>query len=261
MVIIMPSTPTPSAASLPVHLAEAGFILTPDKNHIAAIKAAGLQLTSQEPLVVSAIPNRKEFGTGADIGGAMYIIKTENSDQCTFPARDKPFLATLQDMIDHEYALGDAHKLVFAIRPSRHTAAAGEAHQSHITGWHTHTSYGQHRIQTAADQLSTKFQRAGKEISAPNGSVIMFDEQTLHCTPTAKKATRRTFLAFMALTPHIAYRALRHQEHVNPAERLLCQQPYRSYNENLLNQHWTQRGTTEVARQRAGSIKNALNLA
>lgn len=236
---------------VPPHLAQAGFVLTPDHQAVAAIKAAGLQLTRGVPALVDRIPNPRDFGAGADIGGGMYIVKPEGSDTCIFPQRDKPFLATLQGMIDREYARGDARKLVFAVRVSRHTAAAGEAHQRHIPNWHDHSDWGDNRIQSAADKLGTEFRLAGKEVAAPNGSVVQFDGPTLHKTPTARKPTRRTFLAFMALEPYKANLKLRGADYVNPADRLLMQQPYRSYDHDTLLQHWAARGTAVVTAQRA----------
>ena len=243
------ATPAP----VPQHLAEAGFVLTPNRENIATIKAAGQQLTSGVPALVDRIPNLREFGTGPDIYGGMYIVKSEGSDACIFPQRDKPFLATLQGMIDREYARGDARRLVFALRVSRHTADAGEAHQSHIPDWHDHRSWGDNRIQSAADRLGTIFRLAGKEVAAPNGSVAQFDGPTEHKTPTTKKRTRRTFLAFMALESNKASRLLQGWEHQNPADRLLGQQPYRSYDHDRLIEHWKERGAVTVAAQRAKS--------
>lgn len=242
---------------VPPHLAKAGFVLTPNLQAIAAIKAAGQQLTSGVPALVDRIPNLREFGAGADIGGGMYIVKPEGSDNCVFPQRDKPFLATLQGMIDREYARGDARQLVFAVRVSRHTAEAGEAHQRHIPNWHDHSDWGDNRIQSAADKLGTIFRLAGKEVAAPNGSVAQFDGPTQHKTPTVKKRTRRTFLAFMALEPYKANLKLRGAEHLSPADRLLMQQPYRSYDHDTLLQHWAVRGTEIVAAQRAQARKAA----
>lgn len=230
------------APSIPHHLAEAGYILKPNHDRVAAFKIAGLHLTRGSPTLVGRIPNPQEFSTGSDISGSMYIVKPEGSDNCLFPARDRPFLATLQEMIDREYALSNARQLVFAIRPSRHTAAAGQPHQRHIPHWHDHQSFGQHRIQIASDVLGTQFKNAGQETTAPNGSVMLFDESTLHRTPIAITETRRTFLAFMALEPRIAYRLLRDQANINPAEHLLNQQPYKSYDDPALRQHWRQRG-------------------
>lgn len=240
---------------VPPHLAEAGFVLKPNLKTVAAIKTAGQQLTSGVPAIVDRIPNLREFGTGPDIYGGMYVIKSEGSDSCIFPQRDKPFLATLQGMIDREYARGDARKLVFALRVSRHTADAGEAHQRHIPNWHTHSDWGDNRIQSAADKLGTEFKLAGKEVAAPNGSVVQFDGPTLHKTPKAKKRIRRTFLAFMALEPYKANRHLQGWDHMNPADRLLGQQPYRSYDHDRLMAHWAERGAATVAAQRASGGK------
>lgn len=243
--------------TVPPHLAKAGFVLAPDRQAVAAIKAAGQQLTSGVPVLVDRIPNLREFGAGPDIGGGMYIVKSEGSDTCVFPQRDKPFLATLQGMIDREYARGDARNLVFALRVSRHTAEAGEAHQRHIPGWHDHASWGENRIQSAADRLGTEFKLAGKEVAAPNGSVVQFDGPTRHKTPTVRRRTRRTFLAFMALESHKANRHLQGWEHVNPAERLLGQQPHRSYDHGALMAHWAIEGRSIVTAQRAHGKKTA----
>ncbi len=236
---------------VPPHLAGAGFVLQPNPDSVAALKAAGQRLASGEPLLVDRIPNLREFGTGLDIGGGMYIVKSEGSDTCLFPQRDKPFLATLQGMIDREYARGDAHNLVFALRISRHTAEAGEAHQRHIPGWHDHRSWGENRIQSAADRLGTEFKLASKEVASPNGSVAQFDGPTLHKTPIAKKRTRRTFLAFMALESNKANRHLQGWEHMNPVDRLLGQQPYRSYDHEALVEHWAAQAKGIVVAQRA----------
>ncbi len=249
--------PNPDPA-VPPHLANAGFVLVPNTDRIRDFKAAGTALVRGEPKLVGRIPNLKEFGAGDDIYGGMYIIKSAKSDQCILPQRDKPFLATLQDMIDREYARGGAHDLVFAIRPSRHTAAAGEAHQRHIPGWHNHHSWGDHRIQSAADRMGTQFKLAGHEVAAPNGSVAEFDGSTMHRTPRAEVATRRTFLAFMALEPQKAYRNLQGGEFQNPADKLLGQQPYRSYDHEQLMERWRLRGGAVVALQqaKAGSGSN-----
>ncbi len=240
-----------NSPALAPELAEGGYLLTPNTSRIQQFKQAGTALTRNAPQLVGRIPNAKEFGEGDDIYGSMYVIKYAGSDKVMLPARDKPFLATVQDMIDREYALGKAHDLVFALRPSRHTAEAGEAHQRHIPGWHRHPDWGKHRVQTAANRLATQFVRDGKVIAGTNNSVVMFDQDTEHRTPTATVATRRTFLAFMALDDDVATRKFRGGEYVNPAERLLMRQPYQSYDQKVLEQHWLERGAQIVAQQQA----------
>ncbi len=240
-----------NSPALAPELAGGGYLLTPNTSRIQEFKQAGAALTRNAPQLVGRIPNAKEFGEGDDIYGSMYVIKYAGSDKVMLPARDKPFLATVQDMIDREYALGKAHDLVFALRPSRHTAAAGEAHQRHIPGWHRHPDWGKHRVQTAANRMATQFVRDGKVIAGTNNSVVMFDQDTEHRTPTAAVATRRTFLAFMALEDDVATRKFRGGEYVNPAERLLMRQPYQSYDQNVLEQHWLERGAQIVAQQQA----------
>jgi len=248
------STFYPEKPSVPKHLASAGFILTPNISHVEQLQSNGLSLPVATPILTGSIPNPVEFGHGADLKGSMFVIKTEGSHICNIPAAYKPFLATLQQMIDNEYALaGDARDRYFAIRASRHTALAGTPHQSHIPDWHTHSDFGKNRLQIATDILGTLFKIAGKEVAAPAESLVAFDEATTHCTPTPQEDTRRTILVFMSLGREIANRRLRAPTNSNPLDILLGRQPYKSYNAAALEQHWHHKAQIIVEQQNKAS--------
>jgi hypothetical protein len=167
-------------------------------------------------------------------------------------------LPTIQGMVDRLYATRDVANECFMLRVSRHTAQAGVAHQSHIPHWHDHRAFGDSAYLLASDTLGTRFRRAGRETTAPNGVVVEFNQNEEHATPIAPEITRRTLVVMVAMGKRAAYQMTRRNsnENVNPAESLLARQPYKSFDQDAVYQAWHAAAQVHLAHSGAAQLTN-----
>lgn len=253
---------THSADQVPEHLRNAGFVLYPTLAPAKRTKN-NRAWTDTPPMVVGTIPNLPAFSQGDDVRSNGFLIKDETRDTCILPAklgnvRLDALLPTIQGMVDRLYATRDFEKECLLLRVSRHTAQTGEAHQSHIPHWHDHRAFGDSAYLLASDTLGTRFRRAGREATAPNGAVVEFNQNEEHATPIAPEKTRRTLIVMVAMGARAAHQMTRRngQVNANPAESLLARQPYQSFDQDAIYRAWHAAAQVHLAHNTAAPFSD-----
>jgi hypothetical protein len=255
--MIMPTDFATAAAAVTTkyssQLLNAGFIIRPEPEAVAALKADGLALPPQTPVLSGSIPNLAEFAIGPDIGSGGVKIKSANSDICYVPASHAPALATIQAMVNNAYATGHGGDNL-VVRYSRRTTPAKEAFQNEFEGWHTHPELALDAcVQLAASALGTEFKQAGEQIiAAPDAAIVMFDGNTIHRSPISAIPQRRTLLSCAAVgTSDKIEKQLNGARYQSPLQALLLQERLQSYPDQDLATHWQRSADAVISAQRA----------
>ena len=251
---------TPSPISVPLsaptinpEILSRGYILEPKTTRHES-QTSTTPGVSPVPQIVGTIPNGAAFSAGPDVKRNGFFIKDYGRDSCVLPthigtAAVGPLLPTIQGMVDRFYTTRDAHRESFLLRISRHTAQAGEAHQSHIPNWHTHSQWGDSAYLLAADVLGTRFRSAGRETTAPDRSIVEFHQNDLHATPIADQETRRTLIILVSMgrDAHLKMTRRNSQDYMNSADLILGRLPTHGEETLAIKNAWRTAAITQLA--------------